>query len=324
MDSSDVVIVGGGPAGSSCAWRLRAHGIPCIVLEAQNFPRTKLCAGWITPAVMRRLGFDLSSYPHGIIRLDRIRVEYFGRKRSRVWNLPTRQYSIRRYEFDHWLLERSGAVVRTHKVRQIQRDGDDFVIDGAFRCRCLVGAGGTLCPVYSTYFKVRNPRSQDRQVGTLEEEFPLAGRDDSCRMWFVENGLPGYSWYVPKGNGWVNVGIGALSERLKNSGMSLRNHWDHFAHKLVALGLVDGHEFRPGGCTYYMRSPSQNVQRGNCYIVGDAAGLATRDLAEGIGPAVESGILAADAIATRTPYSLGRITTRSWPSFAAGLFRSLF
>jgi hypothetical protein len=58
MDRVDVLIVGGGPAGSSCAWALRKAGIESLILDAQDFPRNKLCAGWITPAVVSRLEID--------------------------------------------------------------------------------------------------------------------------------------------------------------------------------------------------------------------------------------------------------------------------
>ncbi len=49
MIERDVIIVGGGPAGSSCAWRLARHGVKPLVLDRASFPRLKLCAGWITP-----------------------------------------------------------------------------------------------------------------------------------------------------------------------------------------------------------------------------------------------------------------------------------
>ena len=53
MDRCDVLIVGGGPAGSSCAWRLVTAGLDVVVVDKANFPRDKVCAGWITPAVVR-------------------------------------------------------------------------------------------------------------------------------------------------------------------------------------------------------------------------------------------------------------------------------
>jgi len=323
MDSSDVVIVGGGPAGSACAWRLASHGISSVVLDSQDFPRTKLCAGWITPKVLDDLKIVPPAYPHGIVRLDKIRVEYCGRRRKYAWTIPTRQYSIRRYEFDWWLLRRSGAKVRKQRVARIRVEAGEYVLDDLLRCRFLVGAGGTLCPVRRFFFEESHPRAHELQVCALEDEFAFAGRDGLCRLWFKEDGLPGYSWYVPKADGWVNIGIGALAEPLQKSTLSLRELWRSFTTKLSALGLIDGRDRQPGGYTYYLRSPKTAVQSGNCFIAGDAVGLATSDLGEGIGPAIESGLRVADAIQSGAPYSVDRMTRHSWPGFLSGFVRSL-
>ena len=64
MESHEVIVVGGGPAGSTCAWRLRLSGIDVLVLDKAAFPRTKLCAGWITPQVLSDLQMDVQEYPH--------------------------------------------------------------------------------------------------------------------------------------------------------------------------------------------------------------------------------------------------------------------
>ncbi|MGH8709796.1 MAG: FAD-dependent oxidoreductase, partial [Burkholderiales bacterium] len=48
-DSCDVLIVGGGPAGSTCAWQLVRASFDVLVLDKHTFPRDKVCAGWITP-----------------------------------------------------------------------------------------------------------------------------------------------------------------------------------------------------------------------------------------------------------------------------------
>ena len=52
MTACDVLIVGGGPAGSTCAWKLRRPGLDVVVWDRQTFPRDKVCAGWITPQVV--------------------------------------------------------------------------------------------------------------------------------------------------------------------------------------------------------------------------------------------------------------------------------
>jgi flavin-dependent dehydrogenase len=84
----------------------------------------------------------------------------------------------------------------------------------------------------------------------------------------------------------------------------LHEHWEAFTRKLAHLGLVAGHVYAPKGHTYYLREREEVCQIDNAYIVGDAAGLATLDLAEGIGPAIQSGLNAAASIATGRPYSL--------------------
>jgi flavin-dependent dehydrogenase len=62
MDTCDVLIVGGGPAGSSCARTLHREGLDVVVVDAAVFPRDKVCAGWITPQVVTELGLDIEAY----------------------------------------------------------------------------------------------------------------------------------------------------------------------------------------------------------------------------------------------------------------------
>ena len=62
METCDVLVVGGGPAGSSCARRLVSVGLNVIILDKSDFPRDKVCAGWITPAVVDELAIDLDEY----------------------------------------------------------------------------------------------------------------------------------------------------------------------------------------------------------------------------------------------------------------------
>ena len=64
METADVVIVGGGPAGSTFAWALRRADVKCLVLDKTQFPRNKLCAGWITLEVVEDLEMDVGAYPH--------------------------------------------------------------------------------------------------------------------------------------------------------------------------------------------------------------------------------------------------------------------
>ena len=76
MRSCEVLIVGGGPAGSSAARLLARAGTEVLVLDRERFPRLKLCAGWITPEVVRELEMDLDAYPHRLLTFPRLRVHY--------------------------------------------------------------------------------------------------------------------------------------------------------------------------------------------------------------------------------------------------------
>jgi flavin-dependent dehydrogenase len=303
----DVIIVGGGPAGSSCAWRLRRLGFESLVLDREVFPRDKLCGGWITPQVLADLELDPATYPHGFLNFRRLRIHIYGLSLF----LSTVQHSIRRLELDAWLLERSGAEVLTHEVRHIEPDGQGFVLDNRFRCRHLVGAGGTRCPVYRSLFRERSPRDRPWQLVALERELDHPWSDGDCHLWFFDRGLPGYAWYVPKANGVINVGVGGFAETLKRRGQDIKNHWGQLLHRLRRADLVDRSDLEPGGYSYYAHTSATPGRIGNAWVIGDAAGLATRDLCEGIGPAVRSGRLAAEAIAGQGSYEPGMIAAHT-------------
>jgi flavin-dependent dehydrogenase len=303
VQTCDVIVVGGGPAGASAARRLKAGGADVLVLDKETFPRLKLCAGWITPQVVADTGLDPATYPARFLSFRRLHFHYLGMRIP----VPCVQHSIRRYEFDEWLLRESQAPVITHTVRDIRRDGADYVLDDRFRCRYLIGAGGTACPVYRALFRTSLPRVRALQTVTLELEFAHAWQDPDCHLWFFEGGLPGYSWYVPKARGWLNVGIGGMALRLKQRDEDIRQHWRSFAAGLQSRFDVVLPE-EPTGYSYYLRGPVSPARLDNAMLTGDAAGLATRDLCEGIGPAIRSGLRAADAVLQGATHSLEDVT----------------
>jgi len=319
MITSKVIIVGGGPAGSSCAWQLQKAGIETIILDKKAFPRDKLCAGWIPPRVLSKLALYPASYPGQLTRFNTLHFYLYGRHLP----VPTTQYAIRRSEFDQFLLKRSGVPTCVHQVKNIQCDKDEYIIDDTYRCQYVIGAGGTGCPVYRTFFRSENPRARDDQITTLELEYKFDYRDKKCFLWFFDHQLPGYSWYVPKKGGYLNIGIGAKAGTLISRGQSLQQHWNHFIEKLSNRKLIDDLPHQPRGYTYFLRHKIDSLQRDNAFIIGDSAGLATLDMGEGIGPAIESGILAAQSIIDGTEYSVRRIKRYSFINilFPGNVFR---
>jgi menaquinone-9 beta-reductase len=310
MIETRVLIVGGGPAGSACAWQLRRHDIPCLVLDRADFPRNKPCAGWITPEVFNSLELTPDEYPFSLTRFTSFKITVHGLK----FRLPTRQFAIRRIEFDAWLLKRSDVKVKQHQARQVNQVNGGYLVDDQFLAKFIVGAGGTHCPVRRSLFNISSKGRQNGLIITREEEFSYPIKDDCCHLWFFEDGLPGYAWYVPKMNGYVNIGIGASARKIKARGQTLNQHWVQLIEKLEKSRLVTGRDVQPQGYSYYLRQKALPPQQGNAFLIGDALGLATQDMGEGIGPAIHSGLLAANAIIHNRAYQVNAIPRYSFPS----------
>lgn len=302
----ETIIVGGGPAGSSCAWKLKKQGKEVLVLDKEVFPRLKLCAGWITSKVMEKLEFTPEDYPHSILKMKaQMYIAPIPFPVLTSWAMPWRKdYSIRRIEFDHWLLQRSQAPMINHQVKKIEKQGGNYIIDERYECKYLVGAGGTGCPVRRTFFP--HQRLPKKQIVTLEKEFEYPQRDNITHIFLYDHALKGYSWYAPKGNGFLNIGLGGSSSYFLLSRTHIHDYFRWFLEDLVKRRLLDdktSQELKPSSHGYYLLAQEGEVKRDNCFLIGDSAGLASLDLGEGICGAVESGLLVAEEILGNSQYT---------------------
>jgi len=320
MIESKIIVVGGGPAGSACARVLKQADLSTLILDKKPFPRSKTCAGWVTPEVFKTLELNPESYPHTLNRFDRIHFHLFGVA------LPVRtcQYAIKRYEFDEWMILRARVPVHTHKVKHIRKHNGYLIIDDTYQCKYLVGAGGTHCPVYKNFFGKTDPRPVKAMISAVEKEYQCDFRDDRCHIWYFEDRLPGYAWYLPKGNGWLNIGIGGKFLKLKKQNRTIMDHWHLFAEKLVKLSLIKQVPRDPKGHNYYLFHKNHAYCRDNLFIIGDAAGVSTLDMGEGIHAAIKSGIMAADAIANHKQFIPPGLANGLAKFSLPGIFLSIF
>jgi len=300
MQQTDVIVVGGGPGGSTCARRLVDRGATLRVLDAAIFPRDKVCAGWITPQVIEALQLDIEKYRAGRTWQDitAFRVGSAGSCDDVLVDFGSRvSAGIRRCEFDTFLLQRSGAALETGTpVRSIRREHQLWVIDERWAAPVLIGAAGSACPV-STMLNGR-AASDAPLVVAREAEFLLdVDSRGACRvesgiaeLYFTED-LAGYGWCVRKGN-WMNVGIGRLGRHLPRTEVS---GFGAFVRETRGVIVPDVEKWR--GHSYLAGVPPRHQCSGEAVLlVGDAAGVASDRSGEGIGPAVDSGLMAADLI----------------------------
>ena len=297
MITCDALVIGGGPAGSACAWKLHQAGLDVLVMDKAAFPRDKVCAGWITPEVVRDLEIDLTDYRNGrtLQAISAFRVGVIGDRDAVdvAYDHPV-SYGIRRCEFDHYLLQRSRArLLLGRPATRIRRDAGYWIVNDDVRASLLVGAGGHFCPVSRM---VNGDAAPAPVVAAQEAEFVAT----PARAWLTAAERPelyfcadlkGYGWCFRKEE-YLNVGFGRFDAR------ALPKATTAFVDYLKANGRIPPLEsWRWRGHAYLVAGArSRDAVADALMLVGDAAGLAFPRSGEGIRPAIESGLMAAATI----------------------------
>ena len=292
MELFDVAIIGGGPAGSSCAAFCAAAGLRTIVIEREKFPREKVCGDCLNPAcwpVLRRLELvdRIRALPHA--RLERVEFAAISCGKITV-DLPAGEegeISIKRSLLDHLLLNRArelGAEVREESVVTAlgkTTGGTDWKIDivrEVFAAHVLVGADGRN----STVARLCNllPRPKRERVA-LQAHIALPN-DFGNRV--VLQLLPeGYSGQAPVNQNELNlclVGTPPTIARLRqwaeqHFNLAADQAW-HTITPLTRAPIFAAHD--------------------KLFFIGDAARVVEPFTGEGIFYALRSGELAAGAI----------------------------
>lgn len=311
-DTCDVLIVGGGPAGSTCARTLRRAGLDVLIMDKSVFPRDKVCAGWITPQVVQELDLDVEDYRQGrVLQPINSFITGMGERANAAVNYhKVVSYGIRRCEFDHYLLEHSGARLRLGEAWQsMQRQGDRWLVNGEISAPLVIGAGGHFCPV--ARFLGAHLGKEERAISAQEIEFELnESQAAQCsvtgerpELYFCDD-LKGYGWCFRKGN-YLNVGLG------REGNHRLAEHVQTFARSLAAQGRIPVDlpgKFKGHAYLLYAHGNRPVIADG-VMIIGDAAGLAYTQSGEGIRPAIESGLMAAaNALALNRDYRRERLS----------------
>ena len=326
--STDVLVVGCGPAGSATATWLARAGREVTVLDAAGFPRDKTCGDGLTPRAMAevdRLG--LGVWARDRITIRGLDLRGFGHERRVPW--PAGDHggtgsAVRRTVFDDRLRQtavEAGAVVLAGvRVTGVERDDDDEVVavragDHRIACRTLVVADGVRSPVgkmlgrtwhrdtvYAVAARsyVRSCRHDHPWIGS---DLELRDRDGAVQ--------PGYGWVFPLGDGEVNLGVGALATASRPARVAVKDLLHHYARSVRGDWELEGEPRAVTSALLPMGGAVSGVAGRNWALVGDAAACVNPLNGEGIDYALEGGRLLAELICAAPSGGSGTPGTRA-------------
>ncbi|QIK74426.1 geranylgeranyl reductase family protein [Nocardioides piscis] len=326
--STDVLVVGAGPAGSAAAaWSARA-GLDTVLVDAQVFPRDKTCGDGLTPravAELSRLGLEdwlrAHTVNHGL------RAHGFGQTLHLPWpggSLPAWGSAVARTELDDHIRTvaiKSGALALDGaRAVDIRMDGSrvaavtfksgDEIFD--IECRRLVVADGVRSPlgkllgrewhrdtVYGVAGRayIGSSMSDDPWISSHLE---LRGEDGEL--------LSGYGWIFPLGTGEVNVGVGTLATSKRPANIAIKPLMSFYAEQRRAEFGLSGDLRMPTSALLPMGGAVSGVAGDNWALIGDAAACVNPLNGEGIDYGLETGRLVAQLLADE-----GHLGT-AWPA----------
>jgi len=309
---ADVIVVGGGPAGSIAGMTLVARGVSTVLLDKKLFPRDKPCGGGIRYGVYRRFP-ELADYLERSVPIHEI-TKVFMEAPSGASVLATLEQPLyltfRRIDFDAALLARARKagvqVLEGARVVEIERGEAGVTVgcaDGRrLTARALVGADGVNSIVARAAGLTRGFTNAELAIDTMEET-PLeelrVTDTDAMYVAYGYNGWPGYGYVFPK-RGCVDFGVGFLLPFFKETlGGSPYVHHARFLEEMSAKGIVRGRS-NPDNFKAYrlpLCGPLSRTVADRVVICGDAGGFVNAYTGEGIYYAMVTGQHAGETLA---------------------------
>jgi geranylgeranyl reductase family protein len=287
----DCIIVGAGPAGGTAAYHLAKKGRSVLVLEKESLPRYKPCGGGVSPAIAQWFDFDFS--PAISVKADSLRFTWkLGDPVEAKIDTKEPVWMVRRDIFDHFLVQQAqnqGAELKDNtEVTGIEFKSDYWQINtanGSFHGRYLIAADGAKGSMAKWLgFKER----KRRLAGALEAEIP-ATVENKPKIHF-EFGLVknGYIWNFPKADGY-SIGVGTF---IGGEPQDFKKILDEYA-KSFGVDVKNSKQYGYPLCIW---DGTQKLHTQNAVLAGEAACVVDPFTAEGIRPAIFSGVLAAGSI----------------------------
>lgn len=296
----DVVVVGAGPGGAAAAKRCAELGLSTLLLEKKLLPREKVCSGLLLGRLAQRLvAQEFGALPEEIVlaRMQGLLLWMPGVGERRI---PSDTPITWRKDLDHWMVrgaQTAGAELwEDALVKRVTSGGGSSTLtvrkDGeerAVQARYIIGADGA----YSTVRKTMFPDAEFGTSAAYREWYPGSpGLDDGwAYVVFPRQEYRPNVWICPKDDGFTLEGAGVKPLR------------EEIRSLLATAGWTPSEPLWRDGCVSrallfeHLVTGRFTPARGSALLVGDAAGLQFPISGEGIGTALKSGLLAAEAVA---------------------------
>ena len=321
-ESCDVLVVGAGPAGSACAQMLARAGLHTVLVDQHDFPRDKICGDGLIPdahAALRRLGVydEVMAQAHPAQHVGCI-----GPRGGRV-DVPGSVAVLPRKVLDHVLVraaQRAGAQLHTpwrFEAPLLDGAGPDAKVFGA-RLNCgersselrapwvVLATGAVPQAMIASDLNLRRTPTGIALRGYVKND-AMVGRIRALEIVWHKRLKQGYGWIFPCPGGVFNIGVGlgdcfglAGTGRLRMQDVNLRQLFEAFceiyapAHELMQQGTPMGDlKGAPLRCSL----DGARYSRAGMLATGEAIGSTYDFSGEGIGKAMQTGMLAAAAIA---------------------------
>lgn len=285
----DLIVIGGGPAGSAAATLAARTGARVLLIEKGRFPRQKVCGEFVSAESLVLLQDLLAKASSPIlkqaIRIASARIFLDGRMLTTTVDPPAA--SISRFDLDLALwscANEAGAETRAETtVQSIGRDGQGFLLAtsaGTFAARSAINASGRWSNLNRSY------SSSERWIG-LKAHFAESDPPQSVDLYFFNSGYCGVQPVAP---GEINACAMVKAEVATSLPQVVASHPELLARSRLWEPLGAPVNTSP----LIFREPEP--ERDSVLMVGDAAGFVDPFVGDGISLALRSGAMAAGCL----------------------------